>query len=98
LFQVMWEGLSAIPGVTVYGPPPDSPRTSTVSFSVADQTSDAIARSLADRGLFLSDGDFYAQTAVERLGVGGLVRAGLACYTTADEVDRLTDGLRVITS
>jgi selenocysteine lyase/cysteine desulfurase len=90
----MWEGLSNIPGVTLYGPPPDSPRTSTISFGVAGKSSDAVARTLAESGLFLSDGDFYAQTVVERLGVGGLVRAGLACYTTADEVDRLIDDVR----
>ena len=42
-------------------------------------------------GLFVSSGDFYAQTLVERLGHGqdGLVRIGAACYTTADEINRL---------
>jgi len=30
------------------------------------------------------------------LGVDGLVRAGCACYTTMDEVDRLLDGVRAI--
>lgn len=35
---------------------------------------------------------------VERLGLAkeGLVRAGCACYTTADEVDRLIAGMREI--
>ncbi len=96
LFKLMWEGISKIPGVTVYGPPPESPRTSTVSLNVADYTSSEVAKRLAERGLFLSDGDFYAQTVVERLGVEGLVRAGLACYTTPDEVERLIDGVRTI--
>jgi selenocysteine lyase/cysteine desulfurase len=33
---------------------------------------------------------------LERLGYGrdGLVRAGCACYTTADEVDRLIEAVR----
>jgi len=49
-----------------------------------------VARALADRAVFVSSGDFYATTVVERLGVpGGLVRAGCACYTTTEEVDRL---------
>ena len=94
MFEVMWEGLSSIDGVTVYGPSPDQARTSTVSFSVAGHTSDSVARALVERGLFLSDGDFYALTVVERIGVGGLVRAGLACYSTMDEVERLIDGVR----
>jgi selenocysteine lyase/cysteine desulfurase len=96
MFRIMWDGLSGIPGVTVYGPPPESKRTSTVSFSVAAQASDVVARRLAEDGLFLSDGDFYAQTVVERIGVGGLVRAGLACYSTEEEVDRLLKCIRSI--
>ena len=53
---------------------------------------------LAERGLFLSHGDFYAMTVVERLGLSeeGLVRAGCACYTTEDEAQRLIDGVRDI--
>ena len=56
-----------------------------------DRSSDEVARELVSRGLFLSNGDFYAQTVVERLGhaADGLVRAGCACYTTGDEVERL---------
>ncbi len=98
MVKVMWEGLSSIRGVTVYGPPPDTPRTSTVSFGIAGYSSDAVAQRLAEKGLFLSDGDFYASTVVERLGVDGLVRAGLACYTTNDEVERLLSGVRSISS
>ncbi|HUR98529.1 MAG TPA: aminotransferase class V-fold PLP-dependent enzyme, partial [Pyrinomonadaceae bacterium] len=96
MFREMWDALSSIKGVTVFGPPPDSPRTSTISFCVDGHSSDALARSLATRGLFLSDGDFYAQTVVEKLGRGGLIRAGLACYSTMDEVKRLIDGVRSI--
>ena len=50
-----------------------------------------MARELASRGLFVSNGDFYATTVIERLGHAsdGVVRVGCACYTTADEVDRL---------
>jgi cysteine desulfurase family protein (TIGR01976 family) len=96
MFKLMWEGLSSIDGVTVYGPSPDSARTSTLSFSVANFSSDVVARRLAERGLFLSDGDFYALTVVEKLGVGGLVRAGLACYSTTDEVERLIAAVRTL--
>ena len=46
-------------------------------------------------GLFLSSGDFYAATVVERLGVEkqGLLRSGCAIYTTVEEVERLVDGI-----
>lgn len=96
MFNVMWDGLSSTPGVIVYGPPPEAKRTSTVSFSIAGHTSESVARKLAEEGLFLSDGDFYASTVVEKIGAGGLVRAGLACYTTMAEVERLIGGVRAI--
>jgi selenocysteine lyase/cysteine desulfurase len=36
---------------------------------------------------------------VERLGVSdGLVRAGCACYTTEEEVDRLIEGVGALSS
>ena len=45
------------------------------------------------KGLFLSHGDFYAATVIKVLGVEALVRAGCACYTTAEEVERLIDAV-----
>ncbi len=90
----LWNGLSAIDGVHLFGPSPAFPRTSTVSFTVAGHDSEDVARKLAEKGIFVSDGDFYALTVVERLGVGGLVRAGCTCYTTVEEIDRLVDAVR----
>ena len=96
LVERLWSGLRDTPGVTVYGPPPSEPRTPTVSFTVRDTLSDDVARALAEHAVFVSHGDFYAPTVIARLGRGGdgIVRAGCACYTTADEVDRLLDGVR----
>jgi cysteine desulfurase family protein (TIGR01976 family) len=98
LTQKLWDGLSAIEGVKLYGPPPGAARTPTVAFTVGGVKSTDVARRLAARGLFLSHGDFYAATVVERLGLGeeGLVRAGCACYTDDEEVERLLAGVREI--
>jgi cysteine desulfurase family protein (TIGR01976 family) len=94
----LWTGLASIPGVTLYGPPPGRPRTPTIAFTVAGRPAPEVARALAARAVFVSHGDFYAATVVERLGLGedGLVRAGCACYTTEEEVDRLVAGIREI--
>ena len=94
----LWEGLSAIKGVNLYGPQPTMPRTPTIAFTISGIPSSEVARKLADRGIFASHGDFYAMTVVERLGYAdeGLVRAGCACYTTADEAERLLDNVRAI--
>jgi len=95
LLRRLWEGLACVPHVRCFGPPPDMPRTPTVSFAVEGRTSTDVARACAARGVFVSNGDFYASTVLERLGYGkdGLVRAGCACYTTAEEVDRLVEAV-----
>jgi cysteine desulfurase family protein (TIGR01976 family) len=98
LVRQLWEGLAAIDGVRLYGPTPGTPRTPTVSFTVRNVASGDVAAALAERGLFCSHGDFYAATIVERYGQvpEGFVRAGTACYTTSEEVDRLVEGVREI--
>jgi cysteine desulfurase family protein (TIGR01976 family) len=95
LVERLWEGLGGIPGVVRYGPPPVRPRTPTVSFTIDGRSSQEVAVALAGEGVFVSNGDFYATTVVERLGLAarGLVRAGCACYTTSDEIDRLIAGV-----
>jgi cysteine desulfurase family protein (TIGR01976 family) len=99
LLARMWNGLSAIPGVRMYGCQPGSARTPTVAFTLDGVVSDDVARALARRSVFVSNGDFYATTVIERLGhaADGVVRAGCACYTTADEVDRLIAGVAELT-
>jgi cysteine desulfurase family protein (TIGR01976 family) len=92
------EGLSGISGVTVFGPLAPAPRTPTIAFTVRDVPSSEVGRQLANLGIFVSHGNFYAAAVVERLGLRdkGLVRAGCACYTTSEEVDRLIEGVRGI--
>ena len=98
LVAQLWTGLTEIAGVQLYGPGPDMLRTPTVSFTVRGIASTEVARRLAAQGLFASHGDFYAATVIERLGLGseGLVRAGCACYTTAEEVERFVAAVRAI--
>lgn len=100
LFERLWNALTSMPGVKVYGPPPDSARTPTIAFTIDGCTSTDAARRLSEKGLFLSHGDFYAATVITRFGLEpeGLIRAGCACYTTEDEIDRLVEGVREISS
>jgi cysteine desulfurase family protein (TIGR01976 family) len=96
LLSRLWDGLGAIDGVTLYGPPPGTPRTPTVSFTLRGHSTEEVARHLVTRGVYASNGDFYAQTVAERLGRGadGFVRAGAAAYTSSDEVDRLVAAVK----
>jgi cysteine desulfurase family protein (TIGR01976 family) len=96
LITQLWNGLGEIERVRLYGPPPGAARTPTIAFTINDVPSIEVAKNLAERGIFASHGDFYATTVVERLGLApdGLVRAGCACYTTAEEIDRLLAAVR----
>ena len=91
LLARLWSGLSEIDGITLYGPRPGTPRTPTLAFTMRGRKTDDVAVALANRGVFVSNGDFYAATVIERLGqsADGVVRIGCSCYTTADEVERL---------
>ena len=93
LLERLWSGLGGLPGVRRYGPEPGAAlRAPTVSFTVDGVHPDEVAARLAGAGVYVWSGNFYAVTVVERLGLarsGGLVRAGMAPYTTEEEVDRL---------
>jgi cysteine desulfurase family protein (TIGR01976 family) len=98
LFTRLWNGLREIDGIDLYGPSPEAKRTPTIAFTVDGMPPIEVAKNLAHRGLFLSHGDFYAMTVIERLGQtpDGVVRAGCACYTTSEEVERLLAGVRAL--
>jgi cysteine desulfurase family protein (TIGR01976 family) len=95
LFRKLWNGLAENRRVRLYGPPPDAPRTPTLAFTVHGMDARAVATKLAESGVFVSHGDFYALSVLERLGLleTGLVRAGCACYTTDAEINRLIAGV-----
>jgi cysteine desulfurase family protein (TIGR01976 family) len=99
LIERLWEGLETVAGVRLYGPRPGTPRTPTLSFTLEGWTpAEAAARLSAEWGLFLSHGNFYASSVTERLGVEpeGLLRAGCACYTNEEEVERLIEAVAAI--
>jgi cysteine desulfurase family protein (TIGR01976 family) len=98
LLEQLWDGLSRIPGVQLFGPPPSAPRTPTVSIVVGKVPSAEVAAKLARLGIFASHGNFYAQTVAERLGQGeeGLLRLGCASYTNDEEVARVIEGIHRI--
>jgi cysteine desulfurase family protein (TIGR01976 family) len=95
LLHKLWTGLAAIDGVTLYGPKPGTPRTPTLGFTLRGHSTDDVASALAKRAVYVSNGDFYAATVIDRLGLApqGLVRVGCSCYTTESEIDRVLDGV-----
>jgi selenocysteine lyase/cysteine desulfurase len=100
LFTYMLEEIQKIPGITVYGitnPKEFGTRCPTLAFTREGFTPRAIATYLGDKGIFVWDGNYYAVSVTERLGLegsGGMVRVGLVHYNTQEEIDRLLTALR----
>ena len=93
LFEQLLDGLRAIDGVTLHGNP--ARRTPTAFFSVAGREGREVYEHLAAAGVNAPASSFYAIEASRWLGLGdtGAVRAGLAPYTSADDVERLLAGV-----
>lgn len=73
-------------------------RVPTVVFTHDRFTAEQVARRLADEGIYVWDGNYYAVEIMERLGHAehGMVRVGLAHYNTHAEIDRLETALRLL--
>jgi cysteine desulfurase family protein (TIGR01976 family) len=99
VFAPLLKGLLAMNHVVVHGPRDLDARTPTVTFSVAGVAPDEVARRLAQDRVAVWSGNYYAVEVMQTLGLpDGAVRAGAACYTTPDDVDRLLDSVsRLVT-
>jgi cysteine desulfurase family protein (TIGR01976 family) len=105
--SVGWEGIAAherelgkrlldgLPDdLRLYGPPTVEGRVATFAVTVLGLTSEQAATRLAERGLAVWWGDYYAVEVMRRLGLpDGALRLGIIHYNTAEEVDRLLAGL-----
>lgn len=95
LSTALLQGLARINGIRVWGianPAQVASRTPTFAITVRGLSPRAVCEHLGRRGIYAWDGDFYAQSLIERLGLadsGGVVRLGLVHYNTHEEVDRL---------
>ncbi|NED18851.1 cysteine desulfurase-like protein [Streptomyces sp. SID9913] len=89
----MEKGLATLDGITVHSRAAE--RTPTLLLTFDGRSAADAHRFLADRGVHAPAGSFYALEASRRLGLGdtGGLRAGLAPYNNADDVDRLVEGL-----
>ena len=91
-------GVAELPGVTVFGIADAAgvdDRVATFAIEVAGSRPREVAERLAERGIYVWDGDYYAVGVMEHLGKSdeGLVRIGFVHYNTAGEVDRVLAAL-----
>jgi cysteine desulfurase family protein (TIGR01976 family) len=99
LAQRFLEGIGTIDGVRLFGIGDLDrldDRTPTFAVRVGDRHPRETAKALADRGIYVWDGHYYAIELYDRLGLldtGGAVRIGFCHYHSADEVDRVLEAL-----
>jgi len=95
-----YDAVRQLDGVNVYGPGfDDGPRAPTVSITCERQSPKDVAAFLAERGLQVWHGHFYAMKVLEVLDLaerGGLIRVGISLYNDDAEIDRLIDALATI--
>lgn len=84
--------LAGLTRVRLYQAPPSVRKTPTVALTVLGLSpAEVCKRVIETSSVFVADGNFYAWTLAERLGInasGAWVRAGLSPYTSEEEVDR----------
>jgi cysteine desulfurase family protein (TIGR01976 family) len=99
LNKALLAALQSVPGLEIYGitdPEKLDQRVATFSFRIGDMSPRKVAEKLAERGIYVWDGNYYALNVTERLSVeekGGMVRVGAVHYNTLDEVEKLKEAL-----
>jgi len=100
LSQALLAALQKVYGLRLYGITDVNrlqERIPTFSFTLDGWNPLQVAKQLAQVGISVWDGNFYALAVTERLGLeskGGLVRVGATHYNTLDEVQKLGEVLR----
>lgn len=84
-------GLQQVPGLRLVGEP--GQRAGAISFLLEDIHPQDAATLLDMQGIALRVGHHCAMPLMESLGIGGTMRASLACYNNRDDVDALLAAL-----
>jgi cysteine desulfurase / selenocysteine lyase len=92
LLELAESRLRAMPGLTVYGPPP-AERSGVISFSVADVHPHDLATILDQHGVCIRAGHHCAQPLMRRLGVSATARASFYVYSDERDVEALVGAL-----
>ena len=85
------EGLSAIPGLRIYGTTPD--KCAIVSFNVEGVHPYDVGMILDKLGIAVRTGQHCAEPVMDHFSTKGMCRASFALYNTAAEVDALVAGV-----
>jgi len=92
--QYCIDRLSAVDGVTVYGPKDAAERGGAVAFNYGALHPHDLSQVLDQHGIAIRAGHHCAQPLMKWMGVVATARASFYLYNRKDEVDALIDGIR----
>ncbi len=86
---------SAVPGVTLLGPPPPE-HAGILSFTVEGVHPHDVAQVLDSEAICVRAGHHCTQPAMRRFGVMATARASTYLYNTPEDFDRLAEGIEKV--
>jgi cysteine desulfurase family protein len=101
LLRRLWQGLREVPRLILYGPPEPAPRVPVVSINFPGLHPGHLATTLEDGyGLLVRDGLHCAPSAHRTIGTfpDGTVRISPGPFQSVEDMDRVVDALRQISS
>nr|WP_295971873.1 cysteine desulfurase [uncultured Bacillus sp.] len=87
------ERMSAIDGMTIYGPKEAEKRAGVITFNISDVHPHDVATVLDAEGIAVRAGHHCAQPLMKWLNVSATARASFYLYNTEDDIDKLVEGL-----
>jgi cysteine desulfurase/selenocysteine lyase len=87
------EKMSAVEGMTIYGPQDAAKRAGVVTFNISDVHPHDVATVLDAEGIAVRAGHHCAQPLMKWLNVSATARASFYLYNTEEDIDKLVEGL-----
>ena len=98
LAELLYREIESIPNIRIIGPDFSSvKRAPTISFVHKNLSPVDICRKLAENNITAWDGHFYAQKAIEVLGLserGGVTRLGISLYNNKKDINKVVEVLK----
>ena len=100
LAEILHKEIGSLEKMKIIGPDfSEGKRAPTISFVHSDLSPVEVCRKLAENNITAWDGHFYAQKAIEVLGLaerGGVTRLGISVYNNGNDIDRVVSVLKSI--
>ena len=93
LTKYLFEELSKLDYITIYGPKDLSKKTGVISFNINGVHPHDVASVLDSVGVCVRSGNHCAQPLLRSMDIDSTVRASLYMYNTKEDIDKLINGL-----